>query len=135
LLDIKIDQWDTLKCRIPEANGVERYIDTPSTADNRFKMLLDSFLVEGVHLSSFDGGAIARERPGYRLHRREMAARQEKLSPLPGKGLRDRTSNGTSSAVDHSNLVFQHHVPFPLFLGIMARVSVPRILCGTHRLL
>jgi hypothetical protein len=73
-------------------------------------MPVHSQLVERVDLGRLGGSAGGNDVLGDRFDRCPEASGEKEPGPLGGEGARDRAADRASGAVDHRNLVLQHHL-------------------------
>ena len=113
LLDIQLDQRDTEKLRIGDADRVERDVDAARLVDHGLQMLVHRLLVERVDLRRLGGSAGGLDVLGDDFDWCQVAPGEKELGALGREGACDRTADRASRSVDHRNLVLQHHLWFP----------------------
>src|SRR5215510_716154 len=95
-------------------------------------MLVHGLLVESVDLRHLGGSAGGNDVLGDRFDRCPAAPGEKKLGPLVRKGACDSTADRASSAIDHRNLVLQHHLWFLSMMQPLRRRKLAHTLYG-HR--
>src|SRR5258708_33443923 len=79
-------------------------------------MLVHSLLVKSVDLRRLGGSAGGNDVLRDRVDRCPEAPGEKKFGPFAAKGACDSTADRTSGAVEHCNLIHQHHLWFLFFV-------------------
>ena len=94
-------------------------------------MPVHCLLVERVDLRGLGGSAGGNDFLGDNLDGCQVAPGEKELGPLRGKGACDSAADRASGAVDHRNLVLQHHLWFLSGSGVVTGCPFRGVLVET----